>query len=103
MSEKSPRSDRVDVTCPCCRTRLVVDTENGEILAQERPEQDVEKTFDAAMKQVHDGAGRREDAFKKALDRNRRLDDVLEKKFEEARKKAEQDPDKRPFNPLDAD
>ena len=96
-------TDRVDVTCPCCRTQLVVDTDSGEVLSEVRPKQDTEKTFDAAMKKVHDGAGRREDAFEKALDRNRRLEDVLEKKFEEARKKAEKDPDKRPFNPLDAD
>ena len=100
MAEKG---DRVELTCPCCRTQLVVDTDSGEILSEVRPRPDVDKTFDAAMKQVREGAGRREDAFEKALDRNRRLDDVLEKKFEEARKKAEKDPDKRPFNPLDAD
>lgn len=96
-------ADRVDVTCPCCDTRLVVDTDSGEVLAEERPQQDADKTFESAMSQVKSGAGRREDAFNKALDRNRRLDDLLEKKFEEARKKAEKDPDKRPFNPLDAD
>ena len=28
-------SDKVDVTCPCCSTRLVVDTASGEILSGE--------------------------------------------------------------------
>ena len=96
-------ADRVDVTCPCCDTRLVVDARSGEVLSEQRPTKDIDRTFEAAMDQVRGGAGRREDAFNKALDRNRRLEDLLEKKFEEARKKAEKDPDKRPFNPLDAD
>ena len=48
------------------------------------------------------GAGRREEVFSKAFDRQQRLDDVLEKKFEEARKKAEKDKSK-PFNPFDGE
>lgn len=95
-------SDAFDVTCPCCSTMLKLDRATGEILSEERPKTDPTKTFDDAMASVKGGARRREDAFSKAFDRTRHLDDLLNKKFEEARKKAEKDPNK-PFNPLDAD
>jgi len=98
-------SDRVDVVCPCCSTRLVVDTATGEILAEERPKRDAEATFESALHSVRSGAGRREDAFSKAVTRTRNLDDLLNKKFEEARKKAAKDGKETdgPRNPLDLD
>jgi hypothetical protein len=94
--------DRVDVTCPCCSTKLVVDAATGEILAEERPAVDLTRTFDAALDQVRGGEKRRDEAFSKAFDKTRNLDDVLSKKFEEARKKAAKDKSK-PFNPFDMD
>ena len=95
-------ADRVDVACPCCGTRLVVDADTGEILSEERPKVDNEKNFDKAMSEVRSGAKRREDAFSKAFDKTRKLDDLLEKKFEEARKKADKDKSK-PHRPFDFD
>jgi len=93
--------DRVKVECPCCSTRLTVDVATGEILAEERPKPDATKTFEDAMTRVSSGAGRRDEAFSKAFDRTRKLDDLLEKKFEEARKKAKKDPSSTPRNPFD--
>lgn len=95
-------ADRVQTVCPCCETKLTVDTTTGDILAEERPKKDLTKSFEDAMGNVRQGAGRREEVFSKAFDRQQRLDDVLEKKFEEARKKAEKDKSK-PFNPFDGE
>jgi len=94
--------DKVDVTCPCCSTKLVVDVGTGEILSEERPAVDHEKSFDSAMDEVRGGEKRRDDAFAKAFDKTKNLDDVLSKKFEEAKKKAAKDESK-PFNPFDMD
>jgi len=93
-------SDRVDLTCPCCGTHLVADVATGEILSEDRPKS--AKTFDDAVSEVRSGSKRREDAFSKAFDRTRNLDELLEKKFEEARKKTKDD-GTRPTNPLDLD
>ena len=93
-------SDQVDLTCPCCGTRLLADAATGEILSEERPKSS--KTFDDAVSEVRSGSRRREDAFSKAFDRTQRLDELLEKKFEEARKKTEDD-GSRLVNPLDLD
>jgi hypothetical protein len=93
----------IDVTCPCCATRLVIDRGTGEILSEERPPVDHEKSFEKAMSEVRGGAQRREDAFSKAFERTKKLDDLLEKKFEQARKKAEKDPGGKPKSPFDLD
>jgi hypothetical protein len=95
--------DRHDVECPCCGTRLTVDAATGEILAEERPKVDTDKSFESAMKQVKGGEKKREDAFSKAFDRTRHLDDLLSKKFEEAKKKAEKEPEGKPHRPFDYD
>jgi len=95
-------SDRVETICPCCSTKLVVDTDSGAILSEERPKADHAKSFDDAMTQVQGGEARRKDAFDKAFDRTQNLDDVLQKKFEEAQKKAAKDKSK-PIKPFDLD
>ena len=96
-------ADRVEVTCPCCSTQLTVDTDSGEILAEHRPGPDHDKSFESAMSDVQSGANRRSAAFDKAFDRNSKMEDLLDKKFEEARKKAETDPAKKPHNPFEFD
>ena len=96
------KSDRIEVVCTCCQARLTVEKESGEVLATERPKMDATKTFDEAMDKVRSGAKHREDLFEKAFDRTQRQDDILNKKFEEARKKAKDDTGK-PHNPLDLD
>jgi len=95
-------SERLAVTCPCCATKLVLDQDSGEILSEERPKVDPTVSFEKAMKEVQSGSQRREDAFSKAFERTKNLDDLLSKKFEEAKKKAAED--KSTYrNPLDAD
>lgn len=91
----------LSVTCPCCGDVLTVDAATGDVLAEQRPAQKPIKSFDEALGDVRGGAARRQDMFDKAFDRTRRLDDILDKKFEEARKKAAEDPNKKPTNPFD--
>ncbi len=81
-------SATIDVLCPCCGNKMRVDAESGEVLSEERPQLKPTKTFEQAMSDVNTGAQKREDAFSKAADRTRNLQDLLDKKFEEARKKA---------------
>jgi hypothetical protein len=94
--------DRHEITCPCCTTKLVIDAATGEILAEERPKQDLTQTFEKALGDVQSGSRRREEAFSKAFERTQRLDDLLNKKFEEAKKKAADAPQK-PRSPFDLD
>ena len=93
----------VTVDCPCCHTKLVVDVATGTILSEERPKADLGASFDQAMSDVKAGPARREDAFSKAFERTKNLDELLQKKFDEAKKKAANDPGGKPRNPLDFD
>lgn len=79
------------VLCPCCGNRMTVDAATGDVLAEERPVPKPTKSFEDAMSEVQGGTKRREEAFSKAADKQRRLQDLLDKKFEEARKKAADD------------
>ena len=94
-------SDSVPVDCPCCGAKLTVDVSTGDVLSVDPGRQD-SKSFEQALGEVRSGGKRREDAFSKAFDRTQRLEDVLEKKFEEARKKAAEDKSP-PRNPFEAD
>ena len=53
-------ADRVKVTCPCCRTRLTVDTATGEILARTRPGKNASRTLEDALKGERDSGGHRD-------------------------------------------
>jgi len=94
-------SDSVQVDCPCCGAKLTVDRSTGDVLASHAP-RPAGRTFEDALGDVRAGGRRREEAFSKAFDKTRRLDDLLEKKFEEAKKKAAED-DSPLRNPLDMD
>lgn len=93
--------DRIQVLCPCCNNRMVVDVATGEVLSEERPKKPA-RSFEDALSDVRAGSEKRENAFSKAFEKTRHLEDVLEKKFEEARKKTKDD-SSRPHNPLDLD
>lgn len=93
-------SDTLQVCCPCCGTKLVLDAATGEILSEERPKADSEASFEQAMSEFRASSKRREEAFAKAFEKTKRLDDLLEKKFAEAKKKAADDkgPPRTPFD-----
>ena len=63
---------------------------------------EADKTFEDAFQAVKSGSAKREEAFEKAFERTNKLDDLLDKKFEEAKKKAKDDTSK-PVNPMDMD
>jgi hypothetical protein len=94
--EATTMSATIDVLCPCCGNKMTVDAASGEILAEERPQPKPTKSFEQAMTDVNTGAQKREEAFSKASDRTRNLQDLLDKKFEEARKKAKDEKGKPP-------
>jgi hypothetical protein len=100
--EERAMPDQVEITCPCCKTKLVVDSDTGEILSEERPKMDTDKTFEDAFGKVESGEKRRAEAFSKAFDKTKKLDELLSKKFEEAKKKAKKDKSK-PRTPFDYD
>lgn len=87
---------KLEVLCPCCETRLVLDAETGAILSEERPKRAPEKTFDQALSEVKGAREKADKEFSKQMERSKHEKELLAKKFEEAMKKAEKNKDEKP-------
>jgi hypothetical protein len=90
--------------CPDCQSELVVDAATGEILshkAAKRPPAGG-KSFEGLMADLDEQKARAEDLFEKEKAAMKDRDRLLEEKFQEALKRAEEDPDdgppRRPFD-----
>jgi hypothetical protein len=89
--------DALKVQCPCCRATLTVDPDSGEVLMhQEAKVKGPVTDLTQAVQNLKKGAGQREEIFKKSMDAEKHKGDILKKKFDEAFKRAKEDPDSPP-------
>ena len=81
----------IDVTCPCCSSRLLVDVATSKVLRSRNPKEEDggDKTWGAAQGRVEDRDGRATDAFNSALDREESREDDLDDLFSKAQKKVD--------------
>jgi len=88
------------VVCPCCDTLLTVDPATGAILLEERRQKREHQSLDEAMDQVKAQRKEAEDKLARAMEESRHREEILEKRFQEARKKAAEskEPPPRPFD-----
>lgn len=94
-----------DVTCPCCSAVLKIDTEARAVIAHTAAVQP--KTFsdmEAAAKSMREQDSRRDSIFQQSIEAQKNASSLLEKKFQEALKKAKESPDTgRPIRDFDLD
>jgi hypothetical protein len=95
-------SDNLEITCPCCETLLIVDPDSGSILREERVVKRQHQTLDEALGHVAAQRKEAEAKLSRAMEENRHRQEILEKKFQEARKKASES-DEPPPRPFDGD
>lgn len=102
MANKSPS---FDVTCPCCSAMLKIDVETRAVIAHTAAVKP--KTFndmEAAAKAMREQDSRRESIFQQSVEAQRNASSLLEKKFQEAVKKAKETPDTgKPIRDFDLD
>ena len=92
----------IEVTCPCCEAKLTVDTDLAVVLAHTAPvkaAQDVD--ISDAARILADQAQKREDKFRDSWEAESKKEDVLNRKFEEALKKAKDQPVEKPLRDFD--
>jgi hypothetical protein len=92
--------EALDVTCPCCEALLKVDPETGSVVWADKKKAPP-KDFDDLVSRVHSRKSALDEKFASSVERTKRAGSILEKKFEEAKKRAELDPDGRPPHPFD--
>lgn len=102
MAQRSPA---FEVTCPCCSAVLKVDSESRAVIAHTaavKPKmfQDIEEAARAMKEQDN----RRDSIFRQSVENQKNASDLLEKKFQEAVKKAKESPDTgKPIRDFDLD
>lgn len=92
----------VEVSCPCCRAKLTIDPQLAVVLSHEAPPKaapDVDITDAARI--LEEQAQRREDKFRESWEAEKKKDEVLTRKFEEALKKAKDQPVEKPLRDFD--
>jgi ribulose kinase len=94
-----------EVTCPCCNAVLKVDVEMRAVIAHTAAVKP--KTFndmEAAAKAMREQDNRRDSIFQQSVEAQKHAGDLLEKKFQEALKKAKETPDTgKPIRDFDLD
>ena len=85
------------VKCPCCQATLTVDPATGDVLMHKEAKHAGPVTDIAqAAQDLKKGVGRRDEMFKKSLEAEKNKAGLLKKKFDEALKRAKEDPDTPP-------
>jgi ribulose kinase len=94
-----------EVTCPCCNAVLKIDTETRAVIAHTaavKPK--MFNDMEAAAKSMREQDSRRESIFQQSVEAQRNASDLLEKKFQEAVRKAKETPDTgKPIRDFDLD
>jgi hypothetical protein len=94
-----------DVTCPCCGAVLKIDPGTRGIIAHTAPVKP--KTFndmEEAARAMKEQDSRRDSIFRQSMEAQKHSSELLEKKFQEAVKKAKETPDTgRPLRDFDLD
>jgi hypothetical protein len=97
---------KISLRCPDCNSELVVDVATGEILSHRKAKQPIAggKDFDSLLKGLQDDKNKAEDIFQREVAALKDRDRLLEEKFREAMKRAEEDPSEGPPpRPFDLD
>src|SRR5712691_5154688 len=93
----------IEVTCPCCQTVLVVDTNLGRVVSHKEPDRGNKPELSDAQKILAAEAARRESIFQQSVDSEKTRGDALSRRFEEALKQASQEPVTKPTRDFDLD
>jgi hypothetical protein len=99
------RKSNFDVTCPCCGAVLKVDPEAHAVISHVAPlKPKLFNDLDEAARAMKEQDSRRDSIFRQSVEAQKHASDLLEKKFQEAIRKAKETPDTgRPIRDFDLD
>jgi hypothetical protein len=93
----------LEVTCPCCNTTLIVDTNLGRVVSHHEPDRGNKPELSNAHGILAAEAARRETIFQQSVDAEKGRGDALSKRFDEALRQAKQEPVSKPVRDFDLD
>ncbi|HEX6803606.1 MAG TPA: hypothetical protein VF133_07995 [Terriglobales bacterium] len=94
-----------DLTCPCCGAVLKVDVDTHAVISHVAPvKPKMFNDLDEAARAMKEQDNRRDSIFRQSVEAQKNAADLLEKKFQEALRKAKESPDTgKPIRDFDLD
>ena len=99
----SKLSSEFEVWCPCCGAILAVDGGLKRVVSHREPVNEARPELDEAQRILVEEKAKREALFAQSVADEKGRGDVLSKRFDEALKKANQEPIERPTRDFDLD
>lgn len=90
-------------TCPCCQATLVIDANLRRVVRHEEPVRGDRPELSDAQRILADEAARREALFQQSVAAEKGRGDALSRRFEEALRKANDEPITKPTRDFDLD
>lgn len=99
------QNSTIEVVCPECGSTMKIDTATRAVIAHTpAPRKRTFEDLETAAKAMREQDERKESIFRQSVDAQKNRDDLLEKKFAEALKKAKETPDSgKPLREFDLD
>jgi hypothetical protein len=98
------KKDTFQVACPDCGAMLVIDAATGLLVSHtSAPRKRMFEDLETAAKAMREQDERKESIFRQSVDAVKNKDDLFEKKFAEALRKAKDAPDVKPLREFDLD
>jgi hypothetical protein len=93
-----------EVACPDCGAMLVMDAATGLVVSHTpAPRQRMFEDLETAAKAMREQEERKESIFRQSIAAEKNKEDLFEKKFAEALRKAKDAPDGKPLRDFDLD
>jgi hypothetical protein len=93
-----------EVACPDCGAMLIVDGATGLVVSHTpAPRKRMFEDLETAAKAMREQDERKESLFRQSVDAEKNKEDLFEKKFAEALRKAKDAPDGKPLRDFDLD
>jgi hypothetical protein len=93
-----------EIVCPDCGAMLKVDGATGLVVSHtQAPRKRMFEDLETAAKAMREQDERKESIFRQSVEAEKNKEDLFEKKFAEALRKAKDAPDGKPFREFDLD
>lgn len=104
MAKAQKQTALFEVTCPDCGAVMKIDPVTHAVISHtSAPKPKMFSDLDEATRALKDRDSRRESLFRQSVEAEKNKGDVLEKKFQEALKRAKESPVEKPIRDFDLD
>src|SRR5579872_2469935 len=104
MAKAKAKENIFEVACPDCGAMIVVDAATGLVISHtSAPRKRMFEDLETAAKAMREHDERKESIFRQSIDAEKNKEDLFDKKFAEALKKAKDAPAGKPLRDFDLD